>query len=1009
MAFSDCMAAMGKALGRNLTDDEAEAFAERLEAERRRLRADGFADDPLAAAGSVAAQIAAEKALAKRQVILNRIAYRSLREFDGQFANKALAVEAKLVGINTPFAGGRLSADAQHQAIFREAAGALIAQLRRLGSEHLDLFLSRDFEIEIAKALRGEVADARATAIAGAIDSVREYLRMRENRAGAWRGRLEGYVNRQTHNARLVERAGFDAWYAAVVDKVDHDKTFGRDRERLGELRAEAAAVADQRAATQAELKDLAEQLRRLRREEKRADSKAGTAETRETKVGAQLAEAQREMGDALERYLDLAQRQRTAQGGEERGFPRAGADERRLARQRLEARMAFERAQRRVNELHDRHSGAKHDAAGKREGADALGEILEAARGLGERGAKGLDLLHELEGKLGDYETRLRHPIADPRAWLREIYDKIVADRWSRPGEPEFSGLHDYIGPANLAKKRSGHRALHFKDAASELAYAREFGQGGLGDNVIQEFEHAARSIALMETFGPNPKAMIERWRNDLKAEGERAGQPKAVRDLDRRRLDWQAAEILGETRAVSRGTVMGVRGDTFAAWMSGIRAVQSMAKLGGAVLSSFGDIVTLARELQYQGKGGLDSYAEAFAGLMRGRRAGQQRIIADLVGVGFDGLIGQVLSRFHSTDSPPGKIAKSLQFFFRLNGLNWWTDAHKTTAALVTSRYFAMYAERAHDALPGQAQRLLKMYGIGADEWALIRTAGLRRDEAGAAFLTPEAIKEIPLGEFYAAATARDAGVVPSERSLVDARDRLATSYQALLVDRAEFAVPTPGARERAVMNMGTERGTTLGEALRFVMQFKSFPVAMLTKTIGRDVHGHGDVSLASAVGRTGWTILQLTAMGYLSMSAKDALKFKNPRDPQAPDTWAAAMLQGGGLGIFGDFVFGEFNRFGRSALATAAGPFFGTADDLLELWAKFRSGDKSAANAVRVAVSNTPYLNLFWARPLLDLFVLWPISESLSPGYLRRMERRVARENKQTYWLSPSEAVR
>ena len=49
---------------------------------------------------------------------------------------------------------------------------------------------------------------------------------------------------------------------------------------------------------------------------------------------------------------------------------------------------------------------------------------------------------------------------------------------------------------------------------------------------------------------------------------------------------------------------------------------------------------------------------------------------------------------------------------------------------------------------------------------------------------------------------------------------RDQLSTKIAVYLTDSADTAIPTPGAKERAIMNQGTERGTVLGEALRSIM---------------------------------------------------------------------------------------------------------------------------------------------------------------------------------------------
>jgi len=57
----------------------------------------------------------------------------------------------------------------------------------------------------------------------------------------------------------------------------------------------------------------------------------------------------------------------------------------------------------------------------------------------------------------------------------------------------------------------------------------------------------------------------------------------------------------------------------------------------------------------------------------------------------------------------------------------------------------------------------------------------------------------------------------------------------------------------------------------------------------------------------------------------------------------------------------------------------------------------------------LDNTPFNNLFWLRPLLDYAILFNIQESLNPGYLRRMERKVERQNNQQFLFKPSEIIR
>ena len=60
------------------------------------------------------------------------------------------------------------------------------------------------------------------------------------------------------------------------------------------------------------------------------------------------------------------------------------------------------------------------------------------------------------------------------------------------------------------------------------------------------------------------------------------------------------------------------------------------------------------------------------------------------------------------------------------------------------------------------------------------------------------------------------------------------------------------------------------------------------------------------------------------------------------------------------------------------------------------------------VRLAKGNIPFANLFYVKGAMDYLVWYQLQEALNPGYLRRMERRVKRENDQEYWLAPSKLV-
>jgi hypothetical protein len=213
------------------------------------------------------------------------------------------------------------------------------------------------------------------------------------------------------------------------------------------------------------------------------------------------------------------------------------------------------------------------------------------------------------------------------------------------------------------------------------------------------------------------------------------------------------------------------------------------------------------------------------------------------------------------------------------------------------------------------------------------------------------------------------------------------------------------------------GTQAGTPAGEALRFIMQFKSFPTTVLTRNVGRDLFSQGARSYREALFQgkgdmlgLATMIAQTTVLGGIAMTAKNLSDGKEPRDPTDPATWGAAALQGGGMGIFGDFLLGESNRYGISLLGTLAGPTLGQIDSVDELRAKIMYEDLSDAvpGAVRLMINNAPGANLFYTQAALDYLVFYQLQEMANPGYLRRMERNLEREQNQRFYIPPSTTV-
>ena len=77
---------------------------------------------------------------------------------------------------------------------------------------------------------------------------------------------------------------------------------------------------------------------------------------------------------------------------------------------------------------------------------------------------------------------------------------------------------------------------------------------------------------------------------------------------------------------------------------------------------------------------------------------------------------------------------------------------------------------------------------------------------------------------------------------------------------------------------MTQGQRSGTILGEAVRFIGQFKTFPVTLMTKSLQQEMNGKALGELgASEVMQLTKFIAGMTAMGAITTVATDFLRNK------------------------------------------------------------------------------------------------------------------------------------
>lgn len=540
----------------------------------------------------------------------------------------------------------------------------------------------------------------------------------------------------------------------------------------------------------------------------------------------------------------------------------------------------------------------------------------------------------------------------------LSGAYDAMLSGVRLDSVHADDEKFFQFFGPSDLAKKLSQRRQLIFKDYDSWEEWNNAFGMRSLHEGVVDSITYNADNIALMERFGTNPEAMMREVYRSIKEKNRNLIDARAGNDD---KIEQLITGALEKQRIPANATLATVS--------SNIRAFNTVTKLGGALLSSIGDIPVKAFEYRSQGRNFLTALTKSIVDTGYGFKAKKDRIeFASMAGVYFESIIGDIGSRFSLSDDVNGFASKTMRLFFRLNGQTWWTDTHQGAFVRSMSHQLGLKAGLEFEGLDADTARFFSQYDITKKDWDAMRGAVTTLDD-GRAYILADKIADKAVAE----------------------------KLSGFFLDRRDTAIITPGARERRLLTFGnTQRGTPSGEFFRLMTQFKSYPVSIVSKVLGQAWYGRGKPD----IGGLTTLLLLTTAFGYLSLAAKDLLKGKTAKDPLMPQTIVASMAQGGGLGLLGDLLLTDYSAFGRSSSSAILGPTLGN-DQLAKFISSFVRGEGQTRAAAMMAISSIPGNNLFYLRAPLDHLLLLEMQEQMNPGFMNRAERDMQKTFNQE-WL-------
>lgn len=577
----------------------------------------------------------------------------------------------------------------------------------------------------------------------------------------------------------------------------------------------------------------------------------------------------------------------------------------------------------------------------------------------------------------------------AELKTFLGEAYNTIATGGLNKLSDTgmRISGARSNRGNAS--------RQIHFKDADSYLEYQREYGDRSLWEVMVGHLEGISKDIALVETYGPNPDHVFRSILDEVTAEQatanpERTGRIKRLANSTENLYNF----IAGKTQPIANPHI--------ARWSDNIRNWMVASRLGSALLASFSDLGTMYMSAKVANIPMNRLFMNQLEAMNPANRTELAR--ARRAGLAMESLLGSV-NRWAMDNMGPSVSRWAATAVMRASGLTAWTDAHKRAYGVTMMGSLGEVVSRAPDlrSLDDSDFRILKSKGITEQDFSVWKLA--QQEDWGngnTTMLTPESIMRIP-----------DAAVMHlglPERVRFEAMRRLLAAVS----EEVDMAVITPGAREQLFTGGGLQRGTWKGELTRSVFLFKSFPISVVLR------HWTRAMGMPSAGGRAAYIaafLASTTMLGALSQQLNDLASGRNPREMTGKDAgkfWLGALLKGGGLGLYGDFLLSDHTRYGGGALASMLGPVAGLVDDVVKLAqgiplnAVEGKPEQTGGDLVKLGKGLIPGANLWYAKAALDHMIFNQLQEYFSPGYLRKMEQRSKKEFNQTYWWRPQDVT-
>jgi hypothetical protein len=391
----------------------------------------------------------------------------------------------------------------------------------------------------------------------------------------------------------------------------------------------------------------------------------------------------------------------------------------------------------------------------------------------------------------------------------LGNIFDKLTISVKNK------NTFENFTFDKFLGRKK---RFLHFKNIESFYQYNKNFGQhSNLFDAINESMESFARKKSIYEIWGLDPyftKSKIDKFliknRSDLNE--------YIKKDIANENI-FSNNKLFDMMMGINSTSIS----ESSAKFHESVRAVFRMSRLQGltASLPDLGTSVVMAKIFDIPVIKSICSIIKNFIW----KNSLSDKKFAEKIGVYCEHLNSEIRNTFESclTDSPYKNIISLNNLFFKLNLQNFWDKNIRNASCILIANKLNDIKKDKFNTLNIYIQNALKESGINELDWKCVKY--LSKDNLIDPFLInnipDKLIEKILQKNHYA-------------NDVSEYKNKLKYDLINFYHKNVNLFIPTPNDRTKLFTTGGLPAGTISGETWRYMMQFKSYPIVMITDFI-------------------------------------------------------------------------------------------------------------------------------------------------------------------------------